>query len=179
MKHPAAYVQLLRWARILFVATLALFFSLVAFGNITPPGINFPFIKHVLDMDTLFSGSELTWRAIHTPALHLAAFCLIVAWQVACAGLLWCGALQMVRARHGSGQAFESAKILALAGLGAGFLLYGAGFLVIGGEWFSMWQSKTWNGQSSAHIFLTFIGLVLIFLVQGEPEIEPMKGKNR
>jgi predicted small integral membrane protein len=27
-----------------------------------------------------------------------------------------------------------------------------------------MWQSSTWNGQKSAHIFLTLIGLALLHL---------------
>lgn len=46
-----------------------------------------------------------------------------------------------------------------------------AGFLVVGGEWFQMWQSKTWNGQEAAFRFVACIGLVLIFLNQPDGEL--------
>jgi predicted small integral membrane protein len=46
-----------------------------------------------------------------------------------------------------------------------GFLLYGLGFLVIGGEWFAMWQSEQWNGQDAAFRFLVTISAVLIILL--------------
>ena len=34
-----------------------------------------------------------------------------------------------------------------------GFLVWFLGFMVIGGEWFAMWQSQTWNGQEAAFRF--------------------------
>jgi predicted small integral membrane protein len=52
-----------------------------------------------------------------------------------------------------------------------GFLLYAFGFVVIGGEWFAMWQSKEWNGQAPAHLFLTVTGIVLLFLNQRDEEL--------
>ncbi len=67
---------------------------------------------------------------------------------------------------------FNKAKSLAAAGIGAGFLLFTLGFITVGGEWFAMWQSKTWNGQGSAHIFLTFTGLILIYLSMKDDEID-------
>jgi predicted small integral membrane protein len=36
------------------------------------------------------------------------------------------------------------------------------GFMVVGGEWFSMWQSPTWNGQEAAFRFYMTILAVLI-----------------
>jgi predicted small integral membrane protein len=50
-------------------------------------------------------------------------------------------------------------------------LLWFGGFLVVGGEWFQMWQSKTWNGQEAAFRFVACIGLVLIFLNQPDGEL--------
>ena len=41
-------------------------------------------------------------------------------------------------------------------------LLFGAGFIAIGGEWFSMWQSKTWNGLEAATRVIVFTGFVLV-----------------
>jgi predicted small integral membrane protein len=41
---------------------------------------------------------------------------------------------------------------------------------VIGGEYFAMWQSSTWNGQEGAFRFVTMIlgGLVFLSLPDGE-----------
>jgi predicted small integral membrane protein len=43
-------------------------------------------------------------------------------------------------------------------------------FLIVGGEWFLMWQSKTWNGQDHAFQMFTVVGIVLLLLVQPETE---------
>lgn len=69
----------------------------------------------------------------------------------------------------GSGTAFQAAKPLAFLGLTMGALLYGLGFIVIGGEWFAMWQSPTWNGQPAAARFLVLIGFVTLVLLAPEP----------
>ena len=58
-----------------------------------------------------------------------------------------------------------------LGGLALGLVLWFGGFLVVGGEWFQMWQSKTWNGQEAAYRFIVCIGLVLIFLNQRDDEL--------
>jgi len=63
---------------------------------------------------------------------------------------------------------FSDAKPLAILGLTFGLVLYGFGFLVIGGEWFAMWQSKTWNGLESAGRFILLDGLVLLTLLVPE-----------
>ena len=42
-------------------------------------------------------------------------------------------------------------------------------FLTVGGEWFLMWQSKSWNGQEAAFRMFTIVGIVLLLLVQREP----------
>ena len=50
------------------------------------------------------------------------------------------------------------------------FLLYYIGFIAIGGEWFAMWQSSTWNGQQSAFRFLTCAMLVMIVVLVPEED---------
>ena len=52
--------------------------------------------------------------------------------------------------------------------LALGVLLWLAGFEVIGGEYFLMWQSHTWNGQESAFRFAVLCVLGLLFLAQHE-----------
>ena len=64
----------------------------------------------------------------------------------------------------GSGERFEFAKRLPTAGLWLGLLLWSLAFITVGGEWFLMWQSETWNGELAALRMLTFNALVLLLL---------------
>lgn len=84
--------------------------------------------------------------------------------------LCWVASWRMVRQFSSSGASFERAKQLAIAALALALLMWLVAFLTVGGEWFFMWQSKTWNGQDSAFRMFTVIGIVLLLLVQ--PEVE-------
>ncbi|MGE0717725.1 MAG: DUF2165 family protein [Alphaproteobacteria bacterium] len=154
----------LRLSRIACAASVALFFALVALGNVTDYGSNFTFVQHVLMMDTTFKSPALMWRAIETPALHHAAYIGIIAWEIMTAVLLWVGVVRLWMLRDADRATFMRARSTAILGLTAGFLLYCAGFIAVGGEWFAMWQSQTWNGQRAAGIFLVFIGVALVHL---------------
>lgn len=154
----------LRLSRLALVASVALFFSLVALGNVVDYGSNFTFVQHVLAMDTTFKSPALMGRAITDPRLHHAAYLLIIAWEIGTALLLWLGVIRLWIHRGSPRSTYLAARGPAILGLTAGFLLYGAGFIAVGGEWFAMWQSQTWNGQRSAAIFLTLIGFALVHL---------------
>ena len=54
----------------------------------------------------------------------------------------------------------------AIIGVTLAFLLWFSGFMVVGGEWFAMWQSKTWNGQEAAFRFYMTALAVLLFVDQ-------------
>jgi predicted small integral membrane protein len=45
-----------------------------------------------------------------------------------------------------------------------GFVIFFFMFMVIGGEWFSMWQSKDYNAQEAAFRFYMAVLGVLIFV---------------
>ncbi len=64
----------IRAAKAATVAAIALFASLVTFGNLTDYNTNFIFVEHVLSMDTIFPFSTIKYRAITNPALHQAAY---------------------------------------------------------------------------------------------------------
>jgi len=66
----------LRAAKVALVAAVALFASLVTFGNLTDYNTNFAFVQHVLSMDTIFPFSTIRYRAITSPTLHHAAYAL-------------------------------------------------------------------------------------------------------
>jgi len=162
----------IRAAKVIAVAAVALFATLVAFGNITDYNTNFAFVQHVLSMDTIFPFSTIKYRAISDPALHRAAYALIIAAELAIAALCWVGAAMLARRIRADAFAFNRAKASAVAGLTLGFLLWQVGFMSIGGEWFGMWQSQQWNGVPSAFRFVMVIVAVLIFLALPDPELE-------
>ena len=58
-----------------------------------------------------------------------------------------------LRGTRAAGARRSTPPRVAVLGVGLGFLLWFAGFMVIGGEWFAMWQSKTWNGRTRAFRF--------------------------
>jgi predicted small integral membrane protein len=51
-----------------------------------------------------------------------------------------------------------------------GFILWFFGFIVIGGEWFCMWQSEKWNGIEAAFRFVVIIMFTLVFIAMPESE---------
>jgi len=42
--------------------------------------------------------------------------------------------------------------------------------MVVGGEWFQMWQSSSWNGQEAAFRFYLTILVALIFVNQKDDD---------
>jgi len=159
-----------RLAKIVLLACYGLLMALIAFGNITDFGSNHPFVQHVLAMDTTFHSAGVMWRAIDNPTIQTAAYLAIIAAETLAAVLIWWGIVRLLRARRAPAAAFTSAKNVAIAGLTLSLAIWLGGFLAIGGEWFAMWQSHTWNGVDSAGRFLLAGGIVLLFLNQPDPD---------
>jgi predicted small integral membrane protein len=162
-----------RLAKAGMVTTLGAIGLLVAADNIVDYGTNFVFVQHVLSMDSVFPDGRVTWRAIRDPALWHAAYALIIAGE-ALTGLLFLTAgVQLLRALRAPADRFDAAKRWVVAGAGIGFAVWFVGFTLIGGEWFQMWQSRTWNGQEAAFRFVMVILAVLIFVEQPDRETQP------
>ena len=89
----------LRAAKAATVAAIALFASLVTFGNLTDYNTNYVFVEHVLSMDTIYAFSTIKYRAITDPAIAHAAYALIIATQAATA---CCAGSARSRSRAGS-----------------------------------------------------------------------------
>ncbi|WP_338526636.1 DUF2165 domain-containing protein [Pseudomonas batumici] len=159
-----------RHAKIVLTLALATFAFMVTFNNITDYGSNFAFVRHVLSMDTTFPNNAAMYRAITSPALWHAAYWLIIFGEGLTAALLAYGALSLWRARKAEAVTFERAKRWVVSGATVGFLVWFFGFMVVGGEWFLMWQSQTWNGQEPAFKFYMAILGVLIFVNQADNE---------
>jgi predicted small integral membrane protein len=159
-----------RLAKIALVAAVAFFYSLVVFNNLTDFDSNYQFVRHVLMMDSTFPGNHGMWRAINFPAVHIAFYVGIIAWEIVTALLLWWGVGRMVGAIRFPARRFHAAKQIASAALTLSLLMWLTAFLAVGGEWFLMWQSHSWNGQDAAARNFAVVALVLLILSQ--PEIE-------
>jgi predicted small integral membrane protein len=160
-----------RGAKAMLVAAVALFASLTAFGNLTDYDTNLMFVQHVLSMDTIFATSAIKYRAIVDPDLQRVIYAVIIATEAVIAALCWIGVAALARAFRSDAAVFNRAKTFAILGLTLGFLLWQVGFMSIGGEWFGMWQSQQWNGVPSAFRFVVVIGVVLIFVALPDQEL--------
>ena len=159
--------------KLLLLASIALFYTIVVFNNLTDWNSNYQFVRHVLMMDSTFPGNLGMWRAISSTPVHISFYTGIIAWEFATAVLLWWGALQLFRALRKPAAQFNSAKRIAILALTASLLMWLTAFITIGGEWFLMWQSKSWNGQEPAFRNFATFALVLLFLVQPETDAQP------
>ena len=163
----------LRVAKILLVAAVAFFYTLVVFNNSTDYGSNYLFVHHVLLMDTTSPGNHGMWRAIHPPLVQTVFYDGIIGWETATMILTWVGVVQLVRAIRKPVAAFNSAKRFSIFALTLGMLLWFVAFIIVGGEWFLMWQSKLWNGQDAAFRMFAVIGIIFIVLVLPDTEAQP------
>lgn len=165
--------MILRLSKTALVAAVAFFYSLVVFNNLTDYGSNYAFVHHVLLMDSTFPGNHGMWRAIHPLWIHAAFYDGIIFWEAVTMVLLWAGAFQLLRAAGKAGAAFQDAKTLAIGGLTVGLLMWFVAFLSVGGEWFLMWQSNTWNGEEAAFREFLVVGVVLLLLITPEAAVMP------
>jgi predicted small integral membrane protein len=162
-----------RGAKLLLLAGVALFYTLVVFNNLTDFDSNYQFVRHVLTMDSTFPGNRGMWRALPSPAMHLVFYVSIIAWEAATMILLWWGAVRLVQALGMPAASFNLAKRVGVIALTFSMLMWLVAFLSVGAEWFLMWQSHAWNGQDAAFRNFAVVGLVLLILIQPESEGQP------
>jgi predicted small integral membrane protein len=155
-----------RTAKTLLLASIALFYSLVVFNNLTDFDSNYQFVRHVLMMDSTFPGNHGMWRAIDAPWVHLAFYGSIIAWEILTTLLAWWGTIALLRKLRAPAAEFNAAKRIPVAALTLSMLMWMVAFLSVGAEWFLMWQSKTWNGQEAAFRMFAVVGIVLLLMVQ-------------
>ena len=162
-------MTILRVCKSIVCLSLAIFALLVCLNNLMDYNSNYAFVQHTLSMDTVFPGNTLKYRAIHEPFVWSLVYGLIIFAEFLTGLLLFIGAIGLLKNIH-SPLAFKRAKNWAYLGCLVGFLLWFFGFIVIGGEWFCMWQSEKWNGIEAAFRFVAIIMFTLLFTAMPEPE---------
>ncbi|WP_216205207.1 DUF2165 domain-containing protein [Amycolatopsis aidingensis] len=141
------------------------YMGLVVLNNVTDFGTNQAFVRHVLAMDTTFESANLMWRAITDPVLADITYIAIIGWEALTTVALLAGFVAWVRVLAGRA-ATSTARHLSTLGWLMQLVLFGGGFIAIGGEWFQMWQSADWNGLAAAmrNVLLASVGLILVHL---------------
>ena len=162
-------MNILRVCKSIVCFSLAIFALLVCLNNLMDYGSNYAFVQHTLSMDTVFPDNTLKYRAILDPFIWSLAYGLIIFAEFLTGILLLIGSISLLKNIH-SRVAFTRAKNWVYLGCLAGFLLWFFGFIVIGGEWFCMWQSEKWNGVEAAFRFVVLIMFALLFTAMPESE---------
>ncbi len=160
-----------RLAKVALSASIALFALLVAVDNVIDYDTNYAFVRHVFSMDTTFPDSTLRSRAVLDENVWRAGYALIIAGEALTGLLFLVGSLRLLLRVRAPAASFEAAKSLVVLGAVAGFAVWFVGFMVVGGEYFQMWQSSEWNGQEAAFRFYMTILAVLIFVNQPDREL--------
>ena len=116
----------------------------------------------VAKMEDTFSNMK-SWRSINSTFVHHIFYILIVVWEISIAVLMLLGSFRMINKFKATAQEFKSAKKYTTLGLSLGVLLWFTVFIAVGGEWFLMWQSKSWNAQTTAFSLTCCFLLFLIY----------------
>jgi predicted small integral membrane protein len=161
----------IRLAKFAVIAALSALALMVAYNNVFDYNSNYQFVRHVLSMDTIFPDSALRSRAIDNETIWRLAYALIIATEASTGFLLALGAVFLLVRLRASAKIFNHAKRWAVAGLTLGFCLWFFGFVVVGGEYFAMWQSKVWNGQDGAFRIATTMLAALVFVSLPDGEL--------
>ena len=155
---------LFRIAKTVSVFAISIMSLLIVIGNTTDYYTNYQFVAHVMKMDTVFPDSNVHYRSIDNPLVFHTGYIFIIILEMAMAFCCLKGSWLLFKNLKKDAIAFHASKNWAIAGLITGIIIWFLGFEVVGGEWFSMWQSTTWNGLSSAERIVSFIVSVLILL---------------
>lgn len=151
MNHPLRLLQ----AFTVFIS--GLFALFVFLGNLMDYDSNYQFVKHVLSMDTTFEGNALMWRSITVPWIWTVGYIGIIIAEGVCAALGLVGGIKLFLRRNADIASYDRARAWGYGAYGVGFAIWFVGFVVIGSEWFAMWQSSSWNGKDTA------MGIAMLF----------------
>ncbi|MGO3146465.1 MAG: DUF2165 family protein [Leucobacter sp.] len=166
MKHPLRLLQ----AFTVFIT--GLFGLFVFMGNLMDYDSNFQFVKHVLSMDTTFEGNALMWRAITVPWVWTVGYIGIIIAEGVFSALALIGGVKLFLARDAGSAVYDRARAWGYGAFALGLAIWFIGFIVIGSEWFAMWQSSSWNGKDTAMPLAILFAAFAALLAMNEPPKE-------
>ena len=159
-----ATALLIRVFKIVSISAIGIMALIIVIGNVTDYYTNYYFVAHVMQMDTVYPDGNMDYRKITNPLIFHSAYILLITLEVFMTFFCIKGSWILLKAVKMDASTFNNAKNWSVAGLIIGIFIWFFGFQVVGGEWFAMWQSSTWNGLNSADRIVTFLVLILILL---------------
>lgn len=159
----------IRFIKAIIVSTIALFFTLVAFNNVTDFETNQKWTAQIVSLSSV-SNHNVYWRALPVPGVQIGIFYFIIFWEITTALFLWGGTYRMIRYIHVSPSEYARVKIMALVGLTLGFVMYMVGFVDMASEWFYAWQSELKSAQIKSILFSLLTLLALAFVASNTQE---------
>lgn len=158
-------IEVVRLFQTLFLLYIGLFAALVVLNNVTDYGTNHNFVRNVMGMHTVFPDCKLRWRAVQSPVIQHLFYRVIIFIEAIVAVLCIAGAWRLWGALQASAEVFRAAKTTGFYGLGLGFTLWFAIFMIGAGQWWASWQSKDFSGQDAAFRFYMPIAVVFVILL--------------
>lgn len=159
--------RIARIASAVVVLIAAAYFLVVAFDNITNPtnpnGSNWPFIQNVLSGNGTPADNGFEWRFVDAQWFHVVAYIGVIAGE-ALAGVLMAIGGVVGLMRSATNAAWEPGQRWTLAGGVVGLLVFFFGFIVVGGNWFIMYENSQWNGLEPAfqNTVTTFLAMLMV-----------------
>jgi predicted small integral membrane protein len=162
-----SFWRLARIVAAVVVLMAAAYYLVVAFDNITnptnPTGSNWPFVEGVLSGEGTPPDNGFEWRFIDATWFHVLVYIGIIAGEALAGILLVIGGIAGIR-RSATASSWESGQRWTLIGGAVGLLVFFFGFIVVGGNWFVMYENSTWNGLEPAfqNTVTTMLALLLV-----------------
>lgn len=151
-----------RYSKFALLVVTAIFYYITVFNNIVDYSANLRFIQNVAGMTDTFNDT-LLWRRMESGFLHWALYICIIVWELI-SGLLCTYAAYLSCKYMQAGEAdFRKARTAGMIAYVFSLMLWFLAFIVVGGQWFLMWQSANWNGQDAAFRMIGIIGLIMLF----------------
>jgi predicted small integral membrane protein len=171
--------MLVRQCKIILLIGLAVFAFMVTFTNLSDNAETYEFIRHVMSMDTTFDDNDAIYRAVRAPMLWTIAYWLIVTGQGAVCLIYLLAAYRMIQALEAPAQEFQDSKALAMLATTVAFAVWFLAIMAIGSEWYLMWQSESWNGQSTSFRYYMTALAVLIVVMQPDSDLPRHRRRQR
>jgi predicted small integral membrane protein len=156
---------MMRYTKIALAAFAALFCLFYALQNIVNLGPAEWFVGTMAGMEGHEAYPNTFGFAVTSPMLVKLMLWIIIIGELTAGVLAGKGAIDLFRARNGSGEAFNAAKTYALAGTGLAVVVWFGIFGAFGGAFFQMWQVEAGlNALRDASFFALQHGMVWLII---------------
>src|SRR5690606_33599266 len=112
------------------------------------------------------------WRAITEPWIWTVAYIGIILAEAIFAALGLVGGVLLFRRRNADALTYNRTKGWGYGAYAMGLMIWFFGFIIVGSEWFAMWQSSSWNGKDTAMPLAILFAVFAAILAMSEPVAE-------